>query len=755
MNRHLSPFHPLSWSLWVKFLVGLIAGLILLAIPTYLFVRDGVYGISEQNALSFVTQIGVKQATSVNNALVQARTVLDTFMADENTQQLLIGFLLRDVRTDTQTYLPNISNEQITSIFRAGLLNPAAASFDSVRLLDRNGQALANINVSTANFTPADESQSTAFREIQSAQLQGQPAVLAISQGNIPVVEIVRTLFWRDGTPLGYLVTPLNSARVFFNNLRLEETPTSYSAYAFLATAQGALIAPPAIRERALAASSSPAVEQALAGQTSATAYEANDNASYFGYSTPIGGTPFVLIAQAPAAAVYDSALQFFQLRAFIVGAGVLLVLLLLAFAFTQIITPSANRLRRAAQALADGDFSVPVPDAQRGDEIGLLATSFVNMRDQVRTLVDELENRVAVRTRDINATQEISRYAATQRDLQTLMDRVVELITDRFDNIYHAQIFLIDAEQRDAVLRSSTGEAGRQLLSRGHRLGIGSLSVIGQVTQQGRLIVARDASVSQVHRRNEFLPNTLAELAIPLRVGETVIGALDVQSQIRDAFDEDQIAVLQTMADQIAVAIQNALLYQDSVQRAAEIETNNRESTRQAWEEFIRDQRTDMLTSQAGYTTEEELSDLRRMAAARGEIVVGAVTSRNTVPVAAPVVLRGQVLGAVEWELPAASLSEEKLELAKELANRLALSLDNARLFQESQRATERERLVNSIAAKLTAQTTINDILQTAVREVGQALRAPQVSIQLRGAQRDEFPTNGSHGNGNGAAAD
>ena len=107
-------------------------------------------------------------------------------------------------------------------------------------------------------------------------------------------------------------------------------------------------------------------------------------------------------------------------------------------------------------------------------------------------------------------------------------------------------------------------------------------------------------------------------------------------------------------------------------------------------------------------------------------------------------------MLGAVEWEIPAQSLSEEKLELAKELANRLALSLDNARLFQESQRATERERLVNNIAAKLTAQTNINEILQTAVREVGQALRAPQVSIHLHSTA-----TNGSTSNGNGVSSD
>ena len=371
-----------------------------------------------------------------------------------------------------------------------------------------------------------------------------------------------------------------------------------------------------------------------------------------------------------------------------------------------------------------------------------MLAASFVNMRDQVRTLIDDLENRVAARTRDISATQDISRFAATQRDLQTLMDRVVDLIVERFPNIYHAQIFLIDEDGRDAVLRASTGEIGKQLLSRGHRLGIGSLSVIGQVTQQGRLIVARDAAVSQIHRRNEFLPETRAELAIPLRVGERIIGALDVQSKIRDTFEEDQMNVLQTMADQIAVAIQNALLYEESLRRFAEIEASNRDATRHAWQEFIRDQRLDAIIKDAGFPTEVDVSDLRRAAIKRGEPVIGKITERNTIPIAIPVQLRGQVLGAVEWEIPVQTLSEEKLELAKELANRLALSLDNARLFQESQRATERERLVNNIAAKLTAQTTINDILQTAVREVGQALRSPEVSIRLRG---------GSNGNGNG----
>ncbi len=750
MNARLNPLHPLSWSLWLKFLVVSLIGFLIFAVPVAFFLRQGIYDLGEQNARAFITQIGVRHAVSVSNALTQARALLDSFTNDGETRQMLIDYLLRDVRTSAETpvSIENVSSEALADALRVGLLNPAAASFDSVRLLDRNGQALVNLNVSSVSFEPNDEANSAAFREIRNAQLQGQSSVITVSQGEPPTVELVNTIYWRNGAPIGYVVTVLSNSRIFTSNLRLDAASDAYAAYSFLTTAQNVLIAPQAVRERAQAASRSQAVTNALAGESSVASYVAGGEA-YLGYYTPIGDTPFVLVTQAPAAAVYASSLEFFRFRAIVVAGGILLLLSILVFIFSQLVVPPLNRLRRAMQALSDGSFELPVPEARRGDEIGTLAVSLVNMREQVHTLLNDLENRVAVRTRDIGATQEISRFAVAQRDLQTLMDRVVDLIVDRFPNIYHAQIFLVDEDEHDAVLRASTGEAGRQLLSRGHRLGIGSLSVIGQVTQQGHLIVARDAAVSQVHRRNEFLPDTLAELAVPLRVGEVVIGALDVQSKIRDAFDDDQMSVLQTMADQIAVAIQNTLLYQESLQRVTDVELSNRAATRHAWQEFMHDQRMDALVSEAGFATQFDISHLRRQAIERGEPVIGEQTERRTVPVAVPVMLRGQALGAVEWEIPAQSLSEEKLELAKELANRLALSLDNARLFQESQRATERERLVNSIASKLTAQTTINDILQTAVREVGQALRAPQVSIRLQSAEQG-----GSNGSTNGSGA-
>jgi GAF domain-containing protein len=350
---------------------------------------------------------------------------------------------------------------------------------------------------------------------------------------------------------------------------------------------------------------------------------------------------------------------------------------------------------------------------------------------------------------RDLQATQQISRFVSTRRDLQDLMNEVVNLIVDLFPNIYHAQVFLLDRDKEYALLQASTGEPGRQLLERGHRLAVGSISVIGQVTENGKIELARDTGASDVHRPNEFLPETRSELAIPLYVGEEVIGALDVQSRQRNTFTEDQINILEAMAGQVAVAIRNAQLYSESLRRLEELTAFNREATLNAWRTYMRDSRQQVLVKEAGVRLDEPYDSLRDEAVAKGEPVIGEITPRDTIPFALPIVLRDQLLGAVELELPESAFTMEKVRLAQELVNRLALTLDNARLFQESQRATNRERLVNEIAAKLTNQTDLDEILQTAVREVGQALRVPVVDIEMRmspSMQRSTPPTSNGH---------
>jgi GAF domain-containing protein len=318
-------------------------------------------------------------------------------------------------------------------------------------------------------------------------------------------------------------------------------------------------------------------------------------------------------------------------------------------------------------------------------------------------------------------------------------MNTVVNLIIRAFPNIYHAQIFLIDADDKYAVLRASTGEAGIKLLERGHRLGVGSVSVIGAVTSEGRTIIARDTAASTIHKRNEFLPDTRAELAIPLRVGDRIIGALDVQSRQDNSFSEDQVKLLETMADQIAISLDNARLYEESIRRLEQITQASREGTLKAWQDHMAGQRSKSVVVHAGIRTTTETTALRQAAIDQGMTIVGTQTERNTIPFAVPIELRGQVLGAVEWELPVNDYSYEKVLLAEELVSRLAISLDNARLFEQSQRAAERERIVNTIAAKITGHTNIDEILRTAIQEVGQALRVPEVNIRLGGITHEQ----------------
>jgi GAF domain-containing protein/HAMP domain-containing protein len=730
--------------LWLKFLLIIVVAGVLLALPASVVLRAGIYELGLQSARLFVSESGSQRVEAVANGVRSASQGLTLFANEESNERLFHALLIGESINREQYGLPNVRPADLARLFRTTLLNPATSIYDFVRLVGRDGEVVAQSSLVPGAVLAGDVSSTPTFLAALNASLQGQDRSLTISsQGDenaaIEAVELIR---WRDGSVIGFLIARFNYDRIISANLTLPEPVTTsgqdiqLDGLIFLTTSQGAVLSASADRAEAEAARGTLPALRGLGGQRGvATFRRAAASSEIVAFYAPVPGTPLALVAQTNAEDAYNAALAYFNVRVFVVAVGSLSLIAIMVLLFNQLVVPSINRLRGAAQALAAGDFNIPVPDTRRGDEIGALASSFVSMRDALRQLIAEQEARTAERTRDFAATQEIGRFATTQRDLQRLMDSVVDLIIDRFPNIYHAQIFLLDADRAYAVLRSSTGDAGRMLLSRGHRLAVGSVSVIGQATGQGRTITARDTAASPVHRRNELLPDTRAELAIPLRVGDSVIGALDVQSRYGNAFNEEQIAVLQAMADQIAIAIENARLYEESLRRAAEIEQSNRQATLRVWTEFMRAQRSMTVQREAGVPLQHDHSELRQRAQHEGRAVVGAQTERGTIPVAVPIILRGQTLGAVEWELPAQGFGEDKLELAQELGARLAVSLDNARLFQESRQAVERERLVNSIAGRLASQTTLDDLLKTAVREVGQAVRAPAVGIRLGGS--------------------
>jgi GAF domain-containing protein len=148
-----------------------------------------------------------------------------------------------------------------------------------------------------------------------------------------------------------------------------------------------------------------------------------------------------------------------------------------------------------------------------------------------------------------------------------------VRLIRDRFE-YHHVSVFLIDDIGQNAILAEATGSAGEQMKKQGHQLEVGSRSIIGFVTSQGEPYVADDVALDELHQPHSLLPEAQTELGIPLKAGDRVIGALDVQHTLAHTFSSDDIAVLQILADQLAVAIENARLFEETLRRAQREQT-------------------------------------------------------------------------------------------------------------------------------------------------------------------------------------
>ncbi|MCD4685216.1 MAG: GAF domain-containing protein, partial [Anaerolineae bacterium] len=409
----------------------------------------------------------------------------------------------------------------------------------------------------------------------------------------------------------------------------------------------------------------------------------------------------------------------------------VALSMLALYIGRSSIIQPIVQ-LTQSAREISTGNLTQNIRRQDRGDEIGALNNAFNDMARQLVSIIGELEIKLSEQTHTLDITQAIAHILAGGHDLDTQLEEAVTLIRQRFGQVYHAQVFIIDPTTRRAVLHASTGLVGRTLIRQGHALEIGSPSVIGNVTATGHAVVVLDTSESPIHRPNDELPDTRAEMALPLRMSGHIIGALDLQSTMPHTFSEQDIEVFQGIADQISSAVNRAALSAESQQKQREIECLNRALTQAVWEEGLAQLGPVALSAASGDIAPDYSAWTSLQLEAMQTHAIAERIEGNTVIFAVPVMLRDQALGAIEWQVPRAQYSAETHQTAQELATRLALSVENLRLFEQSRRATQRELLVNQISSKLIGTTDIDQILQTAVRELGLALHVPHTAIRL-----------------------
>jgi len=444
------------------------------------------------------------------------------------------------------------------------------------------------------------------------------------------------------------------------------------------------------------------------------------------------------------------------------VGGGIFAVMAVIGLLLTNRLADPIQKLAAAAQQIGAGQWDAPLPRTSN-DEIGVLSQAFATMTGQLRELMEGLEQRVAERTRELErravqlaTAAEVSRVATSVLDPDELMRQTVDLIHARFGS-YYVGLFLLDEAKRWAVLRAGTGEPGRQMLEAGHRLQVGGESMVGWCTANVQARIALDVGEEAVRfdgstelaKVNPLLPETRSEMALPLISRGQVIGALTVQSTEAGAFSDEDIAVLQTMADQLAMTIDNARLFRKVRASLEETQAIHRHYLREAWESFISlpEARLGCRYTEPGVTSPEEAWLPAMTKAVQQGDAVTAADGGEGVELAVPITLRGQTIGALGLRRDeTGGWTADDVAVVQAVAEQIALTLENMRLFEEARRRARREQIIREITTKMRGSTDLDTILQTTVQELAKVLGTSRTFVRL-GAGSQSTGSEGKRG--------
>ncbi|MBT3391770.1 MAG: GAF domain-containing protein [Chloroflexi bacterium] len=360
----------------------------------------------------------------------------------------------------------------------------------------------------------------------------------------------------------------------------------------------------------------------------------------------------------------------------------------------------------------------------------GVLLNSLQSSLQKATELTTELEqDRVKLqhgtaqlerREIQISTAAEISRAISAELDTAKIFSQIVELAKERF-GLYYVGVFMLDRNQQYAVLRAGSGEAGKRMLAAGHKLPIGGTSMIGWCIANRQARIDLDVGDDAVHFQNPHLPSTRSELALPIIREGRALGALTVQSVRQEAFDENDITVLQGIADSLASAIYNASLFNQLQESLDEIRALHRQYLSRGWEDVA--QRESALD----FTFENP------------DAATPGASAAHTTTI--PLLLRGQSIGSIIVEHEQTALSAEDKKFIDSITAQAALALENARLVQQTERSAQYNRSVAEITSKVWSSTNVDTILRTALQELGKTLGASDGVIELYVPETETHP--------------
>jgi len=334
--------------------------------------------------------------------------------------------------------------------------------------------------------------------------------------------------------------------------------------------------------------------------------------------------------------------------------------------------------------------------------------------RNELLVINEQLKRR----TERINSIAEISKTVTSIQEIRLLLSSVVNTISYRF-GYYHVAIYLIDEQKQFAVLRASNSAGGLSMIEKNHRLRVGEQSVIGIVAHSGQSHIVREAATDRLFFNDPKLPDSVSEMALPLKSGDELIGVLDIQSPETNAFSEDDVSTLPILADQVAIAIQNAFLFERTQRLLRETEAASKQTSRQEWTTYEKGLQT------IGYRYDGIKSEALRE--------VELLPAQNKL-LNIPVRLRGQTIGSLKLKPVDSShvWTDDELAIIEATSDRVALALEGSRLLDDAQKRATREAFLSDVAARLSTSFQLDSILRDTVEELGKNLKGSTVSFQL-----------------------
>jgi GAF domain-containing protein len=327
-------------------------------------------------------------------------------------------------------------------------------------------------------------------------------------------------------------------------------------------------------------------------------------------------------------------------------------------------------------------------------------------IQEQMLGQTQTLERRVS----QLRTAADITKTISSVIEPQVLIRQVADALKSQFA-LYYVGVFLVDSLKEFAILQYGTGEAGRRMMANRHRLAVGGYSMIGWTTQTRKARIALDIGNEAVHFDNPFLPETRSELALPIATTSNLYGALTIQSEHAGYFDENDIIVLQSIADSLAIALENNNSFEKTQKALEEIRVLNKAYVQQAWGEAIKTHGN----LEANFVNPD---------------MAEAITENRLVKV--PLYLREEMIGEIELEVVGGELTDDDQEFLRSISDQTTSALENARLIDETQRAAANEQKLNSLSTQFSRALTIEEILRTAVTEFGKLPSVSEASISI-----------------------